>query len=251
MARFNGGWIKLWRKTIDGDLPGNVYLWALWHWLLLAATWKPSKILWNGKQREIPAGTVVFGLKELALKWECSRSVLSKWLQYLHDTKRIVYETSTRGCVVTICNWEIYQSKEGDTIAEREHGVNTATTPREHGETLNEEVQEGKKGRIHASGLEIQGCIEAWGGTLKRYGIQKDPRFDETQILRLVQRHGVEKARLALLGAGFESKSEQYDPAKHCRITRLDKPDIFEKLVNLGAQQKSATRETAPVEVPC
>lgn len=248
MARFSSGWIKIWRKAIDSDLSGNVYLWTIWHWLLIAATWKPSKILWNGKQREIPPGTVVFGLKELSLKWGCSRSVVNKWLHYLHDTGRIVYETSTRGSIVTIQNWEIYQGNDDHDADTREHGDYTAATARLHGETLSEEDKKERKKEYIAPREKIHECVKEWGKTLGRYSIQKDPALDELQIARLMQIHGVEKTKLALLGAGYEQKSERYDPARHCRISRLLKSDIFELCVNLGAQNQPKTREVYEVQ---
>lgn len=112
--------------------------------------------------------------------------------------------------------------------------------------------------RIYTSDpKEISEGIQTWQKTLDRYGIDKKAKLDEIQIARLIQLHGFEKAKLALLGAGLETGSEQYNPARHCRITRLLKPDIFEKLVNLGAQHREPNRkiydpDTGSAEaVPC
>jgi hypothetical protein len=141
MARFTGGWIKLWRKAIEGDLPGNVYLWALWNWLLFAASWKPTKILWNGEQREIPPGTVVMGLGELATKWDCSRMTIKRWLEYLEKSERISLETCTRGTLVTIRNWELYQNKEEEDVTPSGHEVDTGWIPSGNELALSEEVK--------------------------------------------------------------------------------------------------------------
>jgi hypothetical protein len=95
-------------------------------------------------------------------------------------------------------------------------------------------------------------CIEAWGKTLDRYGIEKDARFDQTNILKLIDKYGLEQTKLALRGAGFEEKSADYDPAKHVSINRLlVNPKVFENFVNLGAQNKAHTREYADAELPC
>lgn len=89
---------------------------------------------------------------------------------------------------------------------------------------------------------ELSSLIGEWGKTLQHFKISKDPRFDEVAIVQLMRRHGSEKVRLALVGQRFESKTETYDPAKHLSIMRISrKPEIFEKLVNLGAQDQSAT----------
>lgn len=90
---------------------------------------------------------------------------------------------------------------------------------------------------------QVDECTQAWGTSLARFGILKDPRTDCAAIAALLQRHGFEKTKLALLGAGLEVSTENYNASKHCRITRLTKPDIFEKFVNLGAQQKPIERK--------
>lgn len=144
MSRFTNGWVKVYRSAGEGDLIGNPMLFALWFRLLIMATWKPTKILSGGKQVELPPGSVVFGLGEFAKSWKCSKGVIHKWLRYLHDTGRIVHTASTRGTIITICKWETYQSIESDELIEREHGVNTASTRREHGVNL---IEEGKKER--------------------------------------------------------------------------------------------------------
>jgi DNA-binding transcriptional regulator YhcF (GntR family) len=248
MARFDGGWVKAWRKVAGSDLVDNIYVWGLWHWLLYSAAYKPSKKLVNGRQFEIKPGMVVFGLKELAEKWGCSRSTLQKWVNYLADTSRIVIESRTGGYIVTICNWELYQAQVEEARTDVEQGVNGARTTREREPTLNEEVQEGKKVRERVSIEHVAEAIEAWGKTLARYKIEKDPKLDEVVITRLVIQHGAKKARLALLGAGFEEKSKDYDPGNHCRITRLEKREIFDKFVNLGAKHAPKVREIADEE---
>lgn len=90
---------------------------------------------------------------------------------------------------------------------------------------------------------EIDACVRQWGKTLARYEIEKDPRLDRVEIVRLLQHRGYEKTILALLGAGFEESSDRYKPKRHCRITRLLKPDIFELHVNLGAQNQPKKRQ--------
>lgn len=141
MARFNNGWIKLWRRASEGDLADNVYLWGLWNWLLHSATWKQTSVIWQGKRRDIPAGSVVFGITELAEKWECSKSTISKWLRYLELSERIAIDTCPRGTLVTILNWDVYQSHATQEQTNCERSANTERTPREHGANLIEEYK--------------------------------------------------------------------------------------------------------------
>ena len=174
MSRFSGGWFKAYREAWGKDLGDNLILWALWTALLHMATWKESKILWNGAQREIPPGTVVFGISEIADRWRCSRSVIKKWLHHLHKTERIVLETCPRGTLVTIRQWSQYQDTEIDACPLSVYSV-TATSPlRVHDEPLNEE---GKKERKKKEGDEHRpvgfNFEEVYQGYPKRDGSQR------------------------------------------------------------------------------
>jgi hypothetical protein len=145
MARFTGGWIKLWRRAVEGDLADNMFLWSLWNWLLYSATWKPTSIIWKGRRRDIPPGTVVMGISELAEKWKCSQSTIKKWLTYLVTSERISLETCSRGTLITIRNWDIYQAKDAEWREQSENEVGTECEQGENEVGLNEEVKKVRK----------------------------------------------------------------------------------------------------------
>ncbi len=96
---------------------------------------------------------------------------------------------------------------------------------------------------------EIDECIQEWGKTLTHHSIDKPPNLDEVEIVRLIQKWGFEKTKLALAGAAFEESSKDYNPTKYVYISRLTKPDIFEKFVNLGAQNRPKERQFHEDEV--
>lgn len=145
MARFTGGWYKVHRDILEKDLVQNVYLWGLWHYLLSIAVYKDSQLIWNGQQRILKPGSCVLGVKELAKQWQCSKMTIWKWLNYLQKTERIVIETCTRGTLVTICNWSIYQISEEQELTPNRHQVDAKCTPSGHEVALSEE---GKKERM-------------------------------------------------------------------------------------------------------
>lgn len=224
--------------------------------MLALACWQPRKILWNGKQRELPAGSIIFGLKEFADKWDCSRATISKWCKYLEETKRISYETSTAGCLAIICNWEVYQSADDLPLTPTERGVNVALTTRERDVALNEELRiKESKNRIPASSLvaerkpladqDLEDCYRAWLETLRHF---KTPRTniltdEQTLIVRAVQRAGSAKAvAFALRGLQHEAKSEEYNPANFVNLGRVLDPKHFNRFMNLGIQAEHRLR---------
>lgn len=261
MARFGGGWIKLWRRAVEGDLADNMYLWGIWNWLLYAAHWKPSSIIWKGARRDIPAGTVVLGIAELAEKWDCSQATIKKWLTYLKTSDRIDVETCSRGTLVTILNWETYQSPYAERREPSENQVGAEREPSENQVGL---IEEGKKERkkeyIPASslvaerkGLEeqkavIEECYVAWLDTLAFYKAarpQLSPQ-EQLEIVRAIQRQGSAKAVLyALRGARCEPKSEKFNPADFLKIERILDAKNISRFLNLGIQAEHKRAEGA------
>lgn len=147
VARYENGWIKVHRRAVIEDIGDNVICLGLWVTFLALATWKESKIMWQGEQRVLPPGSVVYGISEFSERWGVSKNTVRRWIQYLVSTDRIRNESGTHGSIATICNWEKYQSLENE--AERKR--NESGTPTEHevnaGSTPSDPYEEGKKER--------------------------------------------------------------------------------------------------------
>ncbi|MCM2323507.1 MAG: hypothetical protein NDJ90_09625 [Oligoflexia bacterium] len=144
MARFEGGWFKLYRSAIESDIGDNAYCLALFIRLLSWATLKPTTIRFNGVPREIPRGSLVIGISELGEKIGCARGTVYRHLLYLESRNTIRREIATEGTLISIVNFERYQGSSDD--AERE--MNAEWTLDERGVNPNEEVQELKNKEI-------------------------------------------------------------------------------------------------------
>lgn len=257
MSRYDKGWVKLHRKAYAGDLGDNLFCFGLWAALLSIASWEESTIMWEGNQRVLPPGSVVFGTRELALKFKCNKSTIQKWLDYLVKTNRIIVETSPRGSLATICNWKEYQiidavqaatappgarsqdRQEMGTYKELRIKNNTIQAGNGIEDAASQDQNRANTGAIPAGYTE---CLDEYALTLERYAISKDPRADELDLLRLLKVHGYEQTRLALIGARFEPRTDKFDPAKYFSLRRIAEPKNFSRFVNLGAQQQSATQ---------
>jgi hypothetical protein len=112
-----------------------------------------------------------------------------------------------------------------------------------------EEIKREKEAEV---GLyEIKELVEVWSDTLKAYNILKDPRIDEMAIFNLVRLHGHEMTKAALIGVRFEPKTQNFDPSRYVRISRLMKADMFDKFLNLGLQYQSKTQTKEPTTHDC
>lgn len=136
--------------------------------------------------------------------------------------------------------WEQY-SKGFQTLEEKEKEKDK--------EEDKEQEKEKENTRTALEKSAIEDCVSIWGQTLRRFEIRKDARLDEVGIARLIQLRGADKTKLALLGAGFEQKTESFDPGSNVSIERLLKPHIFEKLVNLGAKHQPQERKYSEYKI--
>jgi hypothetical protein len=140
------GYIKLWRgwRDTDGLTPSTVYSdWEAWLWLLENATWKETS-RWNKKGEEIilQPGQIHVSLRSLSTAWGWSKSKVERFLGRLERVKKAGQQTGQSGIVLTIENWDKYQSTETATGTASE---TAAGQPRD----TQEEGKEGKKEEDH------------------------------------------------------------------------------------------------------
>lgn len=148
MGRADGGWVKSYPKGFNGDIGDNVYCWWVWSHLLHNARWKPGTVRLNGKPRQVPAGSIVIGIRVLAKRAVCSKDTISRALKYLRERDTIETIPATEGTLVTINNWEKYQSvlefvaTPNETPTGREPDTNrTLTDPSEEVRSKKEELR--------------------------------------------------------------------------------------------------------------
>jgi hypothetical protein len=142
-------------KWLPELVTNHLEMLGLWTYFLTHATWQESTIIWKGKQRVIPPGSVLFGLTSLAARWKIPKCTLSLWVKRLSLPSfslnnsctvpaLILHESCTRGCLITICNWSEIQNRKEDRCtptAQKLHNLCTTSRPYELSE-LNELKEE-------------------------------------------------------------------------------------------------------------
>jgi DNA-binding transcriptional MocR family regulator len=128
MTRFGNGYIKFYRSVVDEDIGWSGVQLAVWTTLLCWATRFETKIRWKGQQRLIPPGTVVTGVRELAKRLGFSKDSVARAFHALSSRDSIRVETSTRGTLITICNWSEYQEVTDSSATPLRHESKTGET---------------------------------------------------------------------------------------------------------------------------
>jgi DNA-binding MarR family transcriptional regulator len=148
VSRFNRGWVKLHREVVEEDIGRNGIYLAVWVTLLSWATRFETSIPRNEERVTLSPGSVVTSIRELADHLGFSRSSIARALKYLEKRDSIRVASGTVGSVVTVCNWDKYQSAEDEAETRPGHEPDTAGTPVGRQSALNGEVR--KKNTISA-----------------------------------------------------------------------------------------------------
>ena len=106
MVYNNNGYVKLHRKLFEWEWWDDINTFRLFVTILLLANWKPKR--WRG--RVIPRGSCWTSIPELAKKsgltYQQTRTALDK----LSSTGEITDKVTSRGRLVTVANYDVYQS---------------------------------------------------------------------------------------------------------------------------------------------
>jgi hypothetical protein len=102
------GWIRLHRQTLESQVFSDPELFRLWCYLLLRASYRPTYF----RGTEIQRGQVAFSYRVLSDSLGCSRGKLERAFKKLESMGNITVKAGRDFTVVTICNYDTYQSDE-------------------------------------------------------------------------------------------------------------------------------------------
>jgi len=110
----NRGYIKLWRKSLDGDWLANHELFSFWCWCLLKASHKGTSCLVGMKRVNLQPGQFIFGRSKAASFLKLSESRIFRLLRFLKSEQMVDIQANNKFSIITIKNWETYQGEGCD-----------------------------------------------------------------------------------------------------------------------------------------
>lgn len=108
------GWIKLHRKLLTSNIFQNEKLLKVFTYCLLKATHTERQQLVGKQKVTLEPGQFVFGRRKAALELDMKESTVRDYMKVLKDDNVIVISPTNKFSVVSIVNWEVYQSREAD-----------------------------------------------------------------------------------------------------------------------------------------
>jgi len=110
------GYIKLWRKSLESRVFQNKNLWHLWTYCLLKAAhksvWLELAVGRGTTEVFLKAGQLIFGSKKAARDLHENWSTIYYRLKKLEAMGNLQIEKKAQFSIVTISNWDSYQTFE-------------------------------------------------------------------------------------------------------------------------------------------
>lgn len=129
MPRYSRGWVKLHRKIEDNWISEDAYSLAIFDTLIRWAAYKKGKVVRSGTLLDTEPGQIVTSIGEISTKLRVSRNAVKRRLDMLEKDGVIGTLRGSRGTLITINNWDTYQSDEEEEKHEAVHRRDTGDTP--------------------------------------------------------------------------------------------------------------------------
>jgi hypothetical protein len=121
------GWIKLHRKIWEHEFfqeKRKFSKFEAWIDLILQANYFDNKFLLGNEVVLVARGSFVTSIRKLSKRWSWSNSKVKAFLSLLESQQMVVQKSDTKKTVLTIENYELYQSDE----TPKRHENDTKTT---------------------------------------------------------------------------------------------------------------------------
>lgn len=176
------GYLKLYRKTMDNPIvTKDAEHLAIWIFLLTEARYMPEDSLFGGKKVTLQPGQLTTGRKQIADKIRVTESKVQRVLKLFESEHLIEQQTSSRNRLISIVNWNTYQSDEQP----NKRQVNNNRTTTEQQVNTPKEVKKGRsKENIYRAAdlsefsIGVQQAIRDW----LTYKEERNESYKETGL---------------------------------------------------------------------
>jgi hypothetical protein len=160
----SNGHIKVHRTIMDSPIFASEKGLKIWIWLLCKATYKerhlPVKI---GKGETVVAlkrGELLFGRFKAEESLCIDGSTIYRWIKKMEEMEMIEVKSSSQYTIITICNYDKYQTLNDDAVAANEQPMNNQRTtdeqPMSNQRTTDEHKQERKERKERKESKEVK-----------------------------------------------------------------------------------------------
>lgn len=125
------GFIALHRKIEGHWIFEDPDYFRIWVAMLFAANFKEKEALMNGRVVNLERGQLVFGLNAWSARYGVTSRKLRTLLKHLENSGMIDKQTTNKYSIISITNYDEYQSSDKQTTSKRQSDDKQVTTPEE------------------------------------------------------------------------------------------------------------------------
>lgn len=141
------GWFKVHRKLFLSSIFKNEKLLKVFIYCLIKSTHTPFEQRVGRQKISLKPGQFVFGRKKAALELDMSESTVYDYMNMLKDDGVINIKATNKYSVVTVVNWDIYQSNETENNKISNNKSDSKITPSEQQNNTNKNIKNAKNNK--------------------------------------------------------------------------------------------------------
>lgn len=175
------GWIKMYRKIEDNPVvcKDNDY-YRVWHHLLYNATHQERVVIFNNQKMTIYPGQYITGRKFISDKCNVSESKVERILKWFETEQQIEQQKTSKGRLITILKWELYQNTE----QRNEQIVNSTRTTDEQEMNTNKNVKNVRNNNNNSSSNIYDFVEQNLGRTLSSIEYEELSSWNDNELTR-------------------------------------------------------------------
>ena len=163
----NGGFVKLWRKSLDSEVWKSPTLWRLWTWCLMKATYIERDQLVGRTMVHLMPGQFIFGRKRAAANNKMAESTVFRNIKKLEMLGNVNIKPNNKYSVITVVHWDDYQARwqeprtTDDAVSEQQKPESEQQSEQqsEHNKEDKEYKKESREGESADAGVLQQACM--------------------------------------------------------------------------------------------
>ena len=213
------GWFAMNRAMFEHPIfAGKPERVAAWAWIIAKAAWKDTKQDANGRTVTVKRGQLLTSFRQMSKATGVSVQSLRTLIDRLSSEHAITTDTNTGRLLITVRNYDKYQSSEPDTNTAPTHDQHSSNTQKKQDNKITTKEEEEPKGSL-SSGDDLSGprpfdeiteAVKAYNDSAEASG------WPQLRILSK-QRRASLKARLKECGGldGWHSALERARGSPH------------------------------------
>lgn len=142
----DNGYVYAYRRVWSHPLFRDLLDAAIWNYLYQNAAWQDCRVVAHGEKIELKRGQIFTSPRRLAEGFCCHESRIRRLTKALSDDAQILIQTTHKGSIITICNYEKYQASYKPDDAQTTHRSRLGEQPNDAPLIKNKEIKEIKEG---------------------------------------------------------------------------------------------------------